>query len=74
MSIRTSTTPAFLTCLWILACAVTPALAQHRPAASIPAADLIQPADFPGRMLDYGFAKRDLPVSGHNHTAVTADT
>ena len=46
MSIRTSTIPAFLTCLWILACAVTPALAQHKPAASIPAADLIQPADF----------------------------
>jgi len=46
MPIRTSTIPAFLTCLWILACAVTPALAQHKPAASIPAADLTQPADF----------------------------
>jgi len=45
MPIRTSTVRAFLTCLSILACAATPALA-HKPAASIPAADLIQPADF----------------------------
>src|SRR5271157_3031855 len=45
MPIRTSTAPAFLSCLWILACAATPAWA-HKPAASIPAADLIQPADF----------------------------
>jgi rhodanese-related sulfurtransferase len=46
MPIRKSTVPAFMTCLWILACAATPALAEHKPAASIPAADLIQPGDF----------------------------
>lgn len=45
MSIRTSTVPAFLTCFWILA-AAAPALAEHKPASSIPAADLVQPADF----------------------------
>ncbi|MEO7207418.1 MAG: rhodanese-like domain-containing protein [Steroidobacteraceae bacterium] len=44
MSTRTNT--AFMTCIWILACAATPAMAEHKPAASIPAADLIQPADF----------------------------
>ena len=46
MLIRTSTVPALLTCLWIFVCASTPAWAQHKPAASIPAADLIQPVDF----------------------------
>ena len=45
MSIRTSKVSAFLTCVWIFACAAT-ALAEHKPAASIPATDLIQPADF----------------------------
>ena len=45
MFIRTRTAAAFLNCLWILACAA-PALAEHKPAASIPAADLIEPADF----------------------------
>lgn len=46
MPLRMSTASTLLTALWILACASTPALAQHKPAASIPAADLIQPADF----------------------------
>ena len=45
MPIRASAVPTSLTCLWMLACAVSPALAQHKPAASIPATDLIQPAD-----------------------------
>ena len=47
MPIRTpGTVRAFLAALWILACAPAPAWAQHKPADSIPAADLIQPADF----------------------------
>lgn len=45
MSIRTRTVPALLTCFWILA-AAAPALAEHKAAASIPSADLMQPADF----------------------------
>jgi thiosulfate/3-mercaptopyruvate sulfurtransferase len=45
MPTRASAVPTSLTCLWILACTVSPALAQHKPASSIPAADLIQPAD-----------------------------
>jgi thiosulfate/3-mercaptopyruvate sulfurtransferase len=46
MPVRMRTAPTLLTVLWILACASAPAWAQHKPAASIPAADLIQPADF----------------------------
>lgn len=45
MSTRTSTVFALLSCIGILAVAI-PALAAHKPAASIPASDLIQPADF----------------------------
>jgi rhodanese-related sulfurtransferase len=45
MHIRPRDARAFLRCVWILACAVAPAWAEHKPAASIPAADLLQPAD-----------------------------
>ena len=34
---------------------------------------LVKPPDFPGGMLDDAFAEGDLPVSGHDHNAVTAD-
>ena len=46
MSTRTSAVGALLFILAILIGAVGPALADHKPAASIPTAALIQPADF----------------------------
>lgn len=46
MSTRTSTIGALLSVLAILVSAAEPALADHKPAASIPAAALIQPAEF----------------------------
>ena len=46
MPIRTSTVAKFLTCLWILVGAAAPAVADHKPASSIPTAALLQPADF----------------------------
>jgi len=45
MPIRSNTVAAYLIGLVILACAALPAWA-HKPASSIPAAALIQPADF----------------------------
>jgi len=45
MFIRTNTVAAYLGGLVILACAALPAWA-HKPASTIPAAALIQPADF----------------------------
>ena len=46
MSTRTSVVGALLRILAILAGAAGPVLADHKPAASIPTAALIQPADF----------------------------
>jgi len=46
MSTRTSSIGAVLSVLAILIGAAGPVLADHKPAASIPAAALIQPADF----------------------------
>jgi thiosulfate/3-mercaptopyruvate sulfurtransferase len=46
LSTRTSAVGALLCILAILISAVGPALADHKPAASIPTAALIQPADF----------------------------
>ena len=46
MSTRTSVVGALLGILAILAGAAGPVLADHKPAASIPTAALIQPADF----------------------------
>jgi len=46
LSTRTSAVGALLFILAILIGAVGPALADHKPAASIPTAALIQPADF----------------------------
>lgn len=46
MSTRTSAIGALLSVLAILIGATGPALADHKPAASIPTAALIQPADF----------------------------
>jgi len=43
---RTLAIVTLSTTLWIITCAALPAWADHKPAASIPAADLIQPADF----------------------------
>ena len=67
------TGPALLTALWILACAPTLVLAQHEPAASIPVADLVQPADLaaalqrsnarPPLILQVGF--RNLYAQAH---------
>jgi hypothetical protein len=34
---------------------------------------LIEAANFLGSVLDYGFAKRDLAVSGHDDFVVAAD-
>lgn len=46
MSTRTRATGALLTAFAILVGATGPALADHKPASSIPAAALVQPADF----------------------------
>ena len=46
MSTRTSVVSALLSTLAILAGAAGPVLADHKPAASLPAAALMQPADF----------------------------
>ena len=51
MSTRTSAVGALLSILGILVGAATAALADHKPAASIPTGALIQPADFAATLI-----------------------
>jgi rhodanese-related sulfurtransferase len=85
MSIRLGAVAALLAAIGALSGAAAPALADHKPAASIPSADLIQPADFAATLkqssanrpliLQVGFRKAYLQahIPGSEYVGAASD-